>query len=98
MPQLSEKMNKEIAKAVSHYWITRLSQREKQKKRGFNDAGLRSAVTGGAQMDEFINLFINLIMEPVSERNTFFTKNTWNYLAFFVPPKNGICSWLKMVN
>ncbi len=86
-------MNKEIDRAVSHYWMTRHSQREKQKKRGVDDAGLRSAVTGGAQMDGFINLFTNLINEAVSERNTFFIKNTWNSLAFYVSPKNGICLW-----
>ena len=63
MSQLSDKMNKEIEKAVSHYWMARHSQREKQKKRGVNDAGLRSAVTGGAQMDGFINLFSKLIIE-----------------------------------
>ncbi|MDO9111796.1 MAG: PaeR7I family type II restriction endonuclease, partial [Desulfatirhabdiaceae bacterium] len=62
MSQLSEKMNKEIEKAVSHYWMTRHFQRKKQKKRGVNDAGLRSAVTGRAQMDGFINLFTNLII------------------------------------
>lgn len=35
-----------IEKAVSHYWMTRHAQREKQKKRGINDSGLRNAVTG----------------------------------------------------
>ncbi len=44
-------------------------------------------------MDGFINLFTNLINEAVSERNTFFIKNTWNSLAFYVSPKNGICLW-----
>ncbi|HDM76165.1 MAG TPA: restriction endonuclease, partial [Deltaproteobacteria bacterium] len=43
-----------MSEAVAHYWRTRRLQRERQKKRGVNDAGLRSAVTGGAQMDGFI--------------------------------------------
>ena len=47
MSQIAEQLLKEIEKAVSHYWMTRHAQREKQKKRGVNDAGLRSAVTGG---------------------------------------------------
>ena len=31
--------------------------------RGVSDSGLRSAVTGGAQMDGFINLFKGLIVD-----------------------------------
>jgi hypothetical protein len=58
-----EKLDEYISNAVSHYWLTRQAQRDKQKKRGASDAGLRSAVTGGAQMDGFINLFKDLIIE-----------------------------------
>jgi hypothetical protein len=42
------------ALAVAHYWKTRQGQRDKQKQTGKADQGLRSAVTGGAQMDGFI--------------------------------------------
>jgi hypothetical protein len=42
------------AKAVAHYWQTRTAQRKKQEAGGKADQGLRSAVTGGAQMDGFI--------------------------------------------
>lgn len=41
-------------RAVAHYWKTRQGQRDKQKLTGRADQGLRSAVTGGAQMDGFI--------------------------------------------
>ena len=58
-----EKIDDHVAHAVSHYWITRQAQRDKQEKRGASDAGLRSAVTGGAQMDGFISLFKDLIVE-----------------------------------
>lgn len=37
--------------AVAHYWKTRQGQKDKQKQTGKADQGLRSAVTGGAQMD-----------------------------------------------
>ena len=36
--------------AVSHYWTTRATQRHKQEQEGRADQGLRSAVTGGAQL------------------------------------------------
>ncbi len=49
------------AKAVAHYWQTRSAQRKKQEEGGKADQGLRSAVTGGAQMDGFIDLFTELI-------------------------------------
>lgn len=52
-----DKLESYISKAVAHYWITRQAQKVKQNKRGVSDAGLRSAVTGGAQMDGFIELF-----------------------------------------
>jgi hypothetical protein len=51
------------AKAVAHYWQTRAVQRKKQEAGGKADQGLRSAVTGGAQMDGFISLFTNLIKQ-----------------------------------
>ena len=47
MPSIIENINQHVAKAVSHYWLTRRAQKDKQKKRGVSDAGLRSAVTGG---------------------------------------------------
>jgi hypothetical protein len=43
------------------YWKTRLLQQQKQQKSGIVDQGLRAAVTGGAQMDGFIELFARLI-------------------------------------
>jgi len=51
------------AKAVAHYWQTRAAQRKKQEAGGRADQGLRSAVTGGAQMDGFIDLFTELVTQ-----------------------------------
>lgn len=48
-------------RAVAHYWKTRTGQSDKQLQTGKADQGLRSAVTGGAQMDGFIDLFTDLI-------------------------------------
>ncbi|MEA3360608.1 MAG: PaeR7I family type II restriction endonuclease [Thermodesulfobacteriota bacterium] len=61
MGKTIDDIDKQVAQAVSHYWRTRKAQKEKQRNRGVSDAGLRSAVTGGAQMDGFITLFKNLI-------------------------------------
>lgn len=61
--RIMDTLEQQMAEAVALYWLTRKAQRERQRGRGIADAGLRSAVTGGAQMDGFINLFTNLVVE-----------------------------------
>ncbi|MBM4142875.1 MAG: restriction endonuclease [Lentisphaerae bacterium] len=51
-----------VGRAVAHYWTTRSSQKERQKETGQTDQGLRGAVTGGAQMDGFGDLFADIIV------------------------------------
>jgi hypothetical protein len=65
-----------VAKAVSHYWETRQNQTDKQTISGKADQGARKAVTGGAQMDGFIHLISELVIETgVDESNIFFKKS-----------------------
>lgn len=53
-----------ISKAIRHFWKTRLKQHKKQGARtGKRDYGSRSAVTGGAQLDGFIALLNELLVE-----------------------------------
>jgi hypothetical protein len=48
---------KKLRRAIKHFWSTRESQAKKQgSKSGARDAGARTAVTGGHQMDGFIKL------------------------------------------
>jgi len=56
-------INRRLQKAVKHFWSTRATQAEKQGSSGGKDAGARSAVTGGAQMNGFINLVRDLLCE-----------------------------------
>jgi hypothetical protein len=86
-------LDEKISKAVAHYWKTRSSQRQKQEQTGKADQGLRSAVTGGAQMDGFIDLFSELVTRLVYLSNVFSEKRPFLCLAFLDLPKNGI-SWL----
>lgn len=87
MEKITENIDEHIRKAVSHYWMTRYAQREKQKKIGINDAGLRSAVTGGAQMDGFINLFTTLVIEAGIGAEYIFHKKHLELPGFFRPTK-----------
>ncbi|MDQ3024041.1 MAG: PaeR7I family type II restriction endonuclease, partial [bacterium] len=45
-----------VSKAVANFWATRQDQQERQKQTGKTDAGARSAVTGGKQLNGFLNL------------------------------------------
>jgi hypothetical protein len=73
--------------AVAHYWQVRSAQRKKQEKSGKADQGLRSAVTGGAQMDGFIDLFTGLITQAGIPERYLFRKKTVELPGFFRPTK-----------
>lgn len=87
MTRTLDNVEQHIADAVAHYWLTRKAQRERQEKRGISDAGLRSAVTGGAQMDGFISLFTNLIVDAGIENRFVFRKKALELPGFFRPTK-----------
>jgi Restriction endonuclease XhoI len=74
-------------RAVAHYWNTRLSQRRRQEESGRLDQGLRSAVTGGAQMNEFIELFTELITQAGIPDRFIFKKRNIELPGFFRPTK-----------
>lgn len=80
-------LEKNMAKAVAHYWGTRETQKRKQELRGVSDAGLRSAVTGGAQMDAFIDLFTALIIEAGMPGEFIFRKTYLELPGYFRPTK-----------
>jgi hypothetical protein len=74
-------------RAVAHYWLTRASQRDKQTQTGKADQGLRSAVTGGAQMNGFIDLFTELITDTGIPGQYVFRSKDVELPGFFRPTK-----------
>ncbi len=61
---LQPKLQKRLRGAIKHFWNTRETQAQRQGKvSGSKDAGARSAVTGGAQMNGFVNLVRELLCE-----------------------------------
>jgi hypothetical protein len=80
-------MPERSGRAVAHYWKARAGQRDKQKQTGKADQGLRSAVTGGAQMDGFIDLFTELITESGIPERYVFRKKAVELPGFFRPTK-----------
>jgi hypothetical protein len=87
MTGLFDNIGSHVSDAVAHYWQTRKAQREQQKKRGVSDAGLRSAVTGGAQMDGFIRLFTEIIIDAGMAERHVFRKKLLELPGFFRPTK-----------
>jgi len=83
----STALNRRVAKAVASYWSTRRSQSAKQKSTGQHDQGARSAVTGGAQMDGFINLLTELIEESGIKGGHIFYNTALELPGFFRPTK-----------
>jgi len=80
-------LHERVAKAVSLYWLTRENQAKKQEGSGRSDQGLRSAVTGGAQMDGFIGLLTEIIVAAgIDGRYVFHNKNL-ELPGFFRPTK-----------
>lgn len=62
--KLNRDIEKRLRSAIKHFWGTRETQAQKQGlSSGSKDSGARSAVTGGAQMNGFINLVRDLLCE-----------------------------------
>ncbi|MGH9448014.1 MAG: PaeR7I family type II restriction endonuclease, partial [Terriglobia bacterium] len=61
---LDSRLQKQLKSAIKYFWSTRAVQAQKQgAASGSKDAGARSAVTGGAQMNGFIKLVRSLLCE-----------------------------------
>jgi hypothetical protein len=73
--------------AVTLYWATRTAQQQKQQQSGRLDQGLRSAVTGGAQMDGFIRMFTDLITDCGLPSKFINRKKAVELPGFFRPTK-----------
>jgi hypothetical protein len=85
--EIAKEIADRTAKAVAHYWRTRAAQRKKQEAGGKADQGLRSAVTGGAQMDGFIDLFSELVIQTGIPQECIFRKKAVELPGFFRPTK-----------
>lgn len=77
-----------LAKAVQFFWTTRESQGKNQgAKSGQKDAGYRSAVTGGKQMDGLIRLVSEIVCKEGCQREHIFLDKRLELPGFFRPTK-----------
>jgi hypothetical protein len=73
--------------AVAQYWETRNYQRGRQTQGGRRDQGARTAVTGGAQLDGFIDLMTRAIVDAGVDEKFVFRKKTLELPGYFRPTK-----------
>lgn len=76
-----------VGNAVAHYWTTRSAQKDRQQATGLTDHGLRGAVTGGAQMDGFVDLFAAVIIAAGIPESCVFRGKNVELPGFFRPSK-----------
>ncbi len=82
-----DNLSKLVSEAIAHYWNTRKKQSDKQATSGQADQGARSAVTGGAQMDGFIKLITDIIIEAGADKDSIFHNKYLELPGFFRPTK-----------
>ncbi len=80
-------LSERVSQAIAHYWQVRMRQRERQRQGGRADQGARSAVTGGAQMDGFVDLFSQVIIETGIDERYVFRKKALELPGYFRPTK-----------
>ena len=82
-----EKYKPLIKSAVELFWDTRNSQTNKQSKSNISDTGNRSAVTGGKQLDGFLELLYQVAIDIGIPKDCLYTKG--NHIpGFFRPTKD----------
>lgn len=84
------KLEQEVSSAVAFFWQTREKQGDAQGvSTGVRDKGDRSAVTGGAQMDEFVNLVRkHVISSGIKASQIFTARRTVDLPGYFRPAKD----------
>ena len=76
-----------VSEAVAHFWQTRVNQEEKQGSRdGNRDYKGRSAVTGGRQLDGFVDLLAEIVNEAGIPNHSIHKKKT-TLPGYFRPTK-----------
>jgi len=81
-------LDKRVRQAVRHFWATRSRQARSQGHRsGQKDQGARGAVTGGAQLDGFIALTRELLLEAGLPEPSVFYKSRLELPGYFRPEK-----------
>lgn len=81
-------LDERLQRAVGQFWATRDAQARKQaSSTGERDRGARTAVTGGAQMDGFVNLIRDLLINSGIPKPGVYCKTSIEVPGYFRPEK-----------
>lgn len=78
-----------FSQAVTQFWESRDRQMRQQEERGVSDQGLRAAVTGGQQMDAFIETLASLIVNAGIAKSDLYTGRRLTELPGYYRPTKG---------
>lgn len=85
---LNADIESKLKAAVARFWKSRETQAQKQGvKTGIRDAGARAAVTGGSQMDGFVELVRDVLEESGIEKPVIFCERQVEIPGWFRPEK-----------
>jgi Restriction endonuclease XhoI len=85
---LNSQLDLKLKEAVARFWSSRETQAQKQgAKSGVRDAGARVAVTGGSQMDGFVELVRDLLEESGVDKPVIYCERRVELPGWFRPEK-----------
>ncbi len=85
---LEPRWEQRIREAVRHFWDTRESQANRQgTSTGVRDAGFRTAVTGGKQLDGFIEIVRDYLEESGLNRPNIYCERSVEIPGWYRPEK-----------
>lgn len=81
-------LERKLRDAVAQFWGSRETQAQRQgAKSGIRDAGARTAVTGGSQMDGFVALVRDLLEDSGLEKPVIYCEKSMELPGWFRPEK-----------
>ncbi|HLH09578.1 MAG TPA: PaeR7I family type II restriction endonuclease [Terriglobales bacterium] len=85
---MSPTLQNRLRRAIVHFWASRETQAQKQGERtGIRDAGARAAVTGGSQMNGFIELVRDSLEESGIHKPLIFCDRAVELPGWYRPEK-----------
>ena len=82
-----DNMDMQIRRAIERFWNTRLDQLKRQLSSGGHDQGNRSAVTGGKQLDGFVEIIKGLLVKNGIDESNIFCNSNLELPGYFRPNK-----------
>lgn len=84
---IPDNLNDYIREAMKTFWDTRAVQSDKQQESGGHDQGNRSAVTGGKQLDGFVNFICEILKVNGIPQNCIYADKNLELPGYYRPNK-----------